>query len=111
MPCLLQMTANGAGSPVNGAIGAVQAGQGPGSDLVRELAGLVEAGMDVACFDLSQGLLEQHLDIADTLTEVCAPGLNLSACCAVCACTFWGVHLSNCLMCSSTTAMIDWLID
>ena len=54
-----------------GAIGAVQAGQAvQGNDLIRELTGLVEAGMDVACFDLSQGLLEQHLDIADHLTEV-----------------------------------------
>lgn len=56
---------------MNGAIGAVQAGQAAqGNELMRELTALVEAGMDVACFDLSHGLLEQHLDIADHLTEV-----------------------------------------
>lgn len=59
---------------MTGAIGAVQAGQAaPGNELIRELTGLVEAGMDVACFDLSQGLLEQHLDLADHLTEVSQP--------------------------------------
>lgn len=54
-----------------GGIGAVQAGQAaPGNELFQEVTGLVEAGMDVACFDLSQGLLEQHLEIADYLAEV-----------------------------------------
>jgi len=70
--CLVQMTA--AASPVSGAIGAVQAGQlgaGQGGELVHELTALMEAGMDVACFDLSQGTLEQHLDLADHLVEVC----------------------------------------
>ena len=71
--CLLvQVTA--AVSPVSGAIGAVQAGQlgaGQGGELVHELTALMEAGMDVACFDLSQGTLEQHLDLADHLVEVC----------------------------------------
>ncbi|KAL0052368.1 hypothetical protein WJX82_000973 [Trebouxia sp. C0006] len=60
-------------SPVSGAIGAVQAGQlgaGQGGELVHELTALMEAGMDVACFDLSQGTLEQHLDLADHLVEV-----------------------------------------
>lgn len=60
-------------SPVSGAIGAVQAGQlgqGQGSELMHELTALVEAGMDVACFDLSQGTLEQHLDLADHLVQV-----------------------------------------
>ncbi len=63
-----------AGSPVSGTIGAVQAGQGQGqgNELVHELQALLDAGMDVACFDLCQGTLEQHLDIADHLTEVCA---------------------------------------
>lgn len=73
---------------MTGAIGAMQAGQAAqGNELMRELAGLVEAGMDVACFDLSQGLLEQHLDIADHLTQVssicCCSGSglnNLGAC-------------------------------
>lgn len=68
----MQMTA--AASPVSGAIGAVQAGQlgaGQGGELVHELTALMEAGMDVACFDLSQGSLEQHLDLADHLVEVC----------------------------------------
>ena len=76
--CCIQLTASaGSGSPVTGAIGAVQAGQAaPGTDLMRELTGLVEAGMDVACFDLSQGLLEQHLDLADHLTEVGQPCLQ-----------------------------------
>ena len=63
-----------AASPVSGAIGAVQAGQlgaGQGGELVHELTALIEAGMDVACFDLSQGTLEQHLDLADHLVEVC----------------------------------------
>ena len=81
--CLLQMTAVGAGSPTNGAIGAMQPGQAQGNELVRELTGLVEAGMDVACFDLSQGVLEQHLDLADYLTEVskvCCTGV-VSRCC------------------------------
>jgi len=71
--CLVQVTA--AASPVSGgAIGAVQAGQlgaGQGGELVHELTALMEAGMDVACFDLSQGTLEQHLDLADHLVEVC----------------------------------------
>lgn len=61
-------------SPVSGAIGAVQAGQlgqGQGGELIHELTALVEAGMDVACFDLSQGTLEQHLDLADHLVQVC----------------------------------------
>ncbi|KAL0036669.1 hypothetical protein WJX79_004969 [Trebouxia sp. C0005] len=87
----IKMTA--AASPVSGAIGAVQAGQlgaGQGGELVHELTALMEAGMDVACFDLSQGSLEQHLDLADHLVEVqqhakqsgkqCAEGaLNASA--------------------------------
>ena len=59
----------GVASPVSGVIGAVQPGQG--NDVVQELTALVEAGMDVACFDLSQGALEQHLDLADSLAEVC----------------------------------------
>ena len=64
---------------MNGAIGAVQAGQAAqGNELIRELTGLVEAGMDVACFDLSQGLLEQHLDIADHLTQVSSETKMLS---------------------------------
>ncbi len=74
--CLVQVTA--AVSPVSGAIGAVQAGQlgaGQGGELVHELTALMEAGMDVACFDLSQGTLEQHLDLADHLVEVC--GIHL----------------------------------
>ena len=48
----------------------MQPGQAQGNELIRELTGLVEAGMDVACFDLSQGVLDQHLDLADYLTEV-----------------------------------------
>ena len=70
---------------MTGAIGAVQAGQvAPGNELIRELTGLVEAGMDVACFDLSQGLLEQHLDIADHLTEVSKPYRLLRRCLLLC---------------------------
>ena len=79
---LAQMTAVGGASPVSGAIGAVQAGQAQGNELMRELTSLCDAGMDVACFDLSQGLLEQHLDLADHLTEVCTtycPTIVLSA--------------------------------
>ena len=70
--CVVQMAMAGGFSPVSSTIGAVQAaqGQGQGNELLRELSSLVEAGMDVACFDLSQGLLEQHLDLADHLAEV-----------------------------------------
>ena len=76
--CCIQLTASaGNSSPVTGAIGAVQARQAAqGNELLRELTDLVEAGMDVACFDLSQGLLEQHLDLADHLTEVSHPHLQ-----------------------------------
>lgn len=72
VPCFQLTASAGGGSPVSGgAIGAVQAGQAaPGCELLQEVTGLLEAGMDVACFDLSQGLLEQHLDIADYLAEV-----------------------------------------
>ena len=69
---MFQMTAAAAASPVGGTIGAVQAGQGQGSELTHELAAWVEAGMDVACFDLCRGTLEQHLELADHLVEVCA---------------------------------------
>ena len=62
----------GAASPVGSpAIGALQPGQG--NDVIQELTSLVEAGMDVACFDLSQGALEHHLDLADSLAEVTVP--------------------------------------
>jgi len=82
---------------VNGAIGAVQAGQAAqGNELMRELTGLVEAGMDVACFDLSQGLLEQHLEVADHLTQVssifCCSGFGLN-------------NLGSCALCQSVAGL------
>ena len=61
-------------SPVSGAIGALQAGQGQTRELMQELHALAQAGMNLACFDLAAGSLEQHLDLAEHVAEV-GPGL------------------------------------
>lgn len=58
------------GSPVSGAIGAVQAGQIQTRGTVQELAALAHAGMNLVCFDLAEGYLEQHLELAEHVAEV-----------------------------------------
>ena len=64
------MQAGMSSSPVSGAIGALQAGQGQTRELMQELNALAQAGMNLACFDLAAGSLEQHLDLAEHMAEV-----------------------------------------
>lgn len=59
-----------ANSPVSGAIGALQAGHLQSRELTQELTSLVQAGMNLACLDLTTGTLEQHLELAEHLGEV-----------------------------------------
>lgn len=55
---------------MSGAIGAVQAGQAPSRGIVQELAALAHSGMNLVCFDLAAGSLEQHLELAEHVAEV-----------------------------------------
>ena len=71
--CYAWFQMSAAASPVSGAIGAVQGGPRQANEVEAELVALVEAGMDVACFDLSQGTLDMHLDVAAPLVEVGPP--------------------------------------
>lgn len=66
-----------ASSPVSGAIGALQAGQGQSRDLLQELTGLAQAGMGLACFDIASGSLEQQVELAEHVNEVC-PDLHVT---------------------------------